>query len=128
MGRRHPTAAEQEGIAPAPCHEDWQVYSISRSTNLYIDAIGRPITFVLGVFSYQRLVNDTGKEEQPPCVQILFPLKEAPYVLRCVKQKLHVGRYGLQYAQLGILYTAVGLCQHKGSRWTEVRAYRHFPQ
>ena len=73
------------------------------STHLYVDAIGRPITFILGVSLYQRLVNDTGQEKQPPCVQVLFPLKEAPYVLWCVKQKLHVGRYGLQYAQLCIL-------------------------
>jgi len=68
--------------------------------------MGRPVILVFGILPYQRLVNDTRKKKQPPCVQILFLLQETPDMLWSIKQKLYVGSYRLQYAQLCVLLTA----------------------
>ena len=68
--------------------------------------MGGPVILIFGVVPHQRLVNDTGQQEKPSCVKILFLLQKAPNMLRGVQQELHVGSYRLQYAQLCILLTA----------------------
>ena len=73
--------------------------------------MGSPVILIFGVVPHQCLVNDTRQQKKPPCVKILFLLQEAPNMLRGVEQKLHMGGYRLQYAQLCILLTA-GVCQH----------------
>lgn len=67
--------------------------------------MGGPVIFIFGVVPHQRLVNDTRQEKQPSCIKILFLLQETPNMLWGVKQKLHMGSYRLQYAQLCILLT-----------------------
>jgi hypothetical protein len=70
------------------------------STHWNDDAMSCPIIIVFGVVPHQGLVNDPRKEKQPPCVQVLFLLQEAPYVFWGVKQQFHMGSYRLQYTQV----------------------------
>jgi hypothetical protein len=77
--------------------------------------MGHPVILVFGIVPHQRLVNDTRQEKQPSCVKIIFFLEEAPDMLRSVEQKLHMGSYRLQYAQLCILLTRQR-CQRRDYR------------